>query len=297
MLQGPTTFFQLAALFGGAVVILLKVWHGWRLGPVRQGLSLFALIVCLWVGYSFGGYFGSFFVEWSDLPEAMLMPIAGVLMGGVIYGVMVCAGAVVFKKTGEQTLGLVRLGYGLSGGVVGAIYGLILWGLILLCLRFLGTLAEVEVALAKNQRFNLGLPLATKVVPLPASYWVEMLAQSKAEMEGGFLGSLVHWFDPMPENFYSNAHKLSLVIANEQSVRRFFAYPSLKALLASPKVVAIQSDPQVVKAIVERRYLEVLSLPVVVDLRKDPEFAQLLSKFDFGKALDYANQGKKDEKP
>jgi hypothetical protein len=297
MLQGPTTFFQLAAFFGGAVVILLKVWHGWRLGPVRQSLSLFALVVCLFISYSFGGYFGSFLVPLSDLPEAILIPIAGVVLGGVIYGVMVFAGAIVFKKTGEQTVGLVRLGYGLSGGVVGAIYGLIFWGLILLCLRFFGTLAEVEVALAKNHRFNLGLPLATKISPLPVSHWVENLAQIKEEMEGGFLGSLVHSFDPMPENFYSNAHNLSLMIANEQSVRRFFTYPGLKALLASPKVVAIQSDPEVVKAIVDHRYFEFLSRPAVIDLRKDSEFARLWSKFDFGKALDYANQGKMEEKP
>jgi len=109
-----------------ALVVVLKTWHGWRLGVVRQAIGLAAL--GLGVGAAvIGGPLVEPFLDLSlPLPDAARTPLAGVTLGVIVYFIVTLFAAVLFKKTEHQTVGVVRLGYGFTGAVLGLVTGVVL---------------------------------------------------------------------------------------------------------------------------------------------------------------------------
>ncbi len=102
------------------------------------------------------------------------------------------------------------------------------------------------------------------------------------------MGPMLRRVDPLPGTTYSTLGKLGLLVANSRSIERLLGYPGVKPVMSHPKVVALLSDPEVSKAIAERRYLALLSNPRLVDAADDPEVSARLRAIDFEKALDYA---------
>ncbi len=270
------------ALFAiAALVVLLKAWQGWRLGIVRQLASLGALALASICGLLAAPAMGVILRPFLPLPEKALAPLGGLLLGLVLYVAIGIVCAILFKKTGDQKVTLVRVGYGLAGAVVGAVYGVMLVWAFAVGLRLLGVVAETKLAVEKNPHFGGQRP--TRVGSLASR-----LAELKKALEAGTVGSMLHAVDPLPETTYATFSKMATVASNAKAMERMIAYPGVKPVMDHPKVVALLSDPEVNKAITERRYLSLLSNAHLVAAADDPEVAARLREIDFQKALDYA---------
>ncbi len=284
-------FFGAAALF-----VAMTTWHGWRLGLVRQVINILALIAAYVIGYFGGGTLGPLLRQFLDIPEGVLSILGAVSLGLVVYVCIILIGAIAFKKTSQQSIGLVKLGYGLSGAFCGAIYGVFLVWIMILAIRLLGSVAETQIAVAKNPHLNLGGPTPTPTPsPTPPSAMIRGLAHMKQSLEQGPTGVVVQQVDPIPGTLYSMLHKLGVMVADERKVDRFLSYPGVKPLLDHPKIAALQSDPDITRDILQRNYLSLIRNRRIVAAANDSEIGELMRKFEFEKALDHALHGAEKE--
>ena len=277
-------FFLSAILF-----IVFTAWHGWRLGIMRQALSILALASAYIIGYFGGGNLGLLLHRFIDIPERALSVVSAVALGAIIYCCIVLIGVIVFKKTAQQSAGLMRLGYGISGAACGAVYGLFLVWIMVLAIRLLGSVAETQIAVADNPQLSLGKSSPSPTpVQTPPNAVILGLAHMKQSLEQGPAGEMVQQVDPIPGTLYGILHKLGLLVSDEKSVDRFLSYPGVKPLLAHPKVAALQSDPDITRDILSRNYFALIRNPRIITAANDPEIGELMRKFQFEKALDYA---------
>src|ERR1700743_1394245 len=114
-----TGFFLVAVLFIG-----FTAWHGWRLGFLRQLISILALAAAYIIGYFGGSRLGPILHRFCDIPEEALAVLGAVGMGFVIYCCITLIGVIAYTKTAQQKAGLFRIGYGATGAICGAFYGL-----------------------------------------------------------------------------------------------------------------------------------------------------------------------------
>ena len=113
-----------------ALIVALKAWHGWRIGVVRQAIGLGALAVAAFAGIVGGPIVEPMIEPLLAVPDEARAPIAGIVLGVLVDLVITLFSAVLFKKTEQQTIGAIRLVYGLAGAVLGAVYGVVLAGAI-----------------------------------------------------------------------------------------------------------------------------------------------------------------------
>ena len=99
---------------------------------------------------------------------------------------------------------------------------------------------------------------------------------------------MVQQVDPIPGTLYSVLRKLGTMVSDEKSVDRFLSYPGVKPLLAHPKIAALQNDPEITRDIIGRNYFALLRNPRILTAANDTEIGELMRKFEFEKALDYA---------
>src|SRR5690242_19325476 len=149
LIRGIDTY-QAGFFLGAAVFVVFTAWHGWRLGFMRQIMSILALAAAYIIGYFGGTRLGTTLHKFIDYPEAVLAVISAVGLGLVIYCCISLIGAIWFKKTAQQNAGAVRLGYGISGAICGAMYGLFLVWIAVLAIRLLGSVAETQIAVATH---------------------------------------------------------------------------------------------------------------------------------------------------
>ena len=127
-----------------ALIVALKTWHGWRMGMVRQAIGLGALGLAVFAGLVGAPMLEPMVEPLLALPDAAREPIAGIALGVVVYLAITLTAAVLFKKTEHQTVGVIRMGYGLGGAILGAIVGWILAAALLVA--FLAANGRPEVA-------------------------------------------------------------------------------------------------------------------------------------------------------
>jgi uncharacterized membrane protein required for colicin V production len=286
--------WQAGFFLGAAVFVAFTVWHGWRLGVVRQIISIIALIAAYIIGYFGGGALGPLLARFVDFPERVLAVFGAVLLGFVVYLCIMLVGAIAFKKTAQQSVGIVRLGYGMAGAVFGGLYGLFLVWIAVLAIRLLGSVAESQIAAERQPRLvhSSSKPSPTPLPPpAAAGAVVRGLAHMKQSLEQGAAGAMVQQVDPIPGTLYSILHKLGMMVSDEKSVDRFLKYPGVKPLLAHPKIAALQNDPDITRDILNGNYLALLRNRQILSAANDTEIGELMRKFEFEKALDYALRG------
>jgi uncharacterized membrane protein required for colicin V production len=283
--------WQLTFFGAAAILVLAKTWQGWRMGILRQAINILALVAAYVVGYFEGESLTPLLRATIHAPERALAVISAALVGlGVYFGVSIM-GKVLFKKTSQKSAGMVRLGYGASGAAVGALYGLFLVWIAILTIRLLGSVAESRIAVGAETRATPGKPSPTPG-PTPAvaepSAMVLGLAHMKQSLEQGAAGSMVQQVDPIPGTLYGILHKLGMMVSDDHSVERFLSYPGVKPLLANPKIAALQNDPDITRDIMKRDYFGLLRNSHILAAANDSEIGELMRKFEFEKALDYA---------
>src|SRR5688572_3545673 len=113
--------YQAGFFAGAGLFILFTAWRGWRLGFMRQLMSILALAGAYIIGYFGGGPLGTILHKFIDYPESALAVVGAVGLGFLVYCCIALVGAILFKKTSQQSVGLVRFGYGTTGAVFGAL--------------------------------------------------------------------------------------------------------------------------------------------------------------------------------
>ncbi len=259
------------------VYLLFEIWRGWRRGVVRHGVSVFALLTAGGIGWIFAWMTGGIADRLIPLPVPAGRGIVGLVAGLAFYVAVVTLSSLLFKKTSQQSSGLVRLIYGAGGAVFGLIFGLmILWGGVSI-FRALGAVAQGEEVAAVQSGGNAA-PVDQKLVAL------------KHSLEQGATGRVVRKVDIVPPNIYGLITKIVQVSRTPGAPLRFFEYPPTQQLLLQPKIAALLTNESVAGAAAEGNYLGLLTNPKLSAVFSDPEVQQSFTGFELEKALDYALQ-------
>ncbi|HEY2800763.1 MAG TPA: CvpA family protein [Chthoniobacterales bacterium] len=273
------------------ILIAFETVRGWRLGLVRQLIRLLALAAAYATAIFAGRFLLPVLRTFIRAPDFLLSVVAGAVSAFVVYAVITSVGAILFKRTGHQRAGLVRLLYGLSGAILGIFFGLFSVWLIVVGVRSIGAVANAEIhhdsqpPPAQSTLRTVGVARAAEPPPLVAS-----LAKLKNSIELGSLGEVVKSVDIVPATTYSALGKLGAVVSNPRSAERFLAFPGSQQLARNPKIRALRDDPGITDLIEQQRFLDLLQNPKVINALNDPTLAAEVHRFDLQKALDYALQ-------
>lgn len=278
-------FFASAALF-----LTYEVVRGWRLGIVRQLVNLVALAA----GYAAaicGGRLAPPVFRWAGYPDFIVSLIAGSVLGFVVFSALAALGGSFFRRTGQQEAGLARLGYGAGGSLCGLLFGMATIWFLMLGIRLLGTVAEAEVQMSARTA-AVAAPFsrraALRVQPGPVA---ENLARMKSSLDRGTAGAVMQRLDPVPGRAYSVLANVSHMLSSPESVQRFLEFPGAKALSQHPRILALEDDPAIARALQERNFFTLLKNEHIVAAANDPELNALIREFELEKALDYALHG------
>jgi len=273
--------WQFVFIISAALFVAYQMVRGWRVGIVRQAVNLFALILAYAVAI-FGGRLAVPVLRPFGYPDFVVSLIIGSIMALLVFAAISMAGRILFRRTNQQGIGLLRLGYGVGGSAIGMVFGFFTVWLVVLGIRLLGTVAETEMdasrpAPRKNIRIEQRYPM-----------FAQNMAHMKQSLDQGPTGAFVQAIDPIPERAYDIIAKVGRVVSREESIERFLTYPGAKHLSQHPRIIALQNDPSVVHAIEQRNYFALLKNQRIVAAVNDPEVSELIRKFDLDKALDYA---------
>jgi hypothetical protein len=280
-----------------AILLLLQVARGWRLGLPRQLVRLGALLAA----YSTALFGGKLLLPWLRpilrVPDFLITAFAGAILAMIVYSVVNTVGAILFKRTDQQSSSTVRLVWGASGAALGLLFGLFFIWLTVVGIRSIGAIAEAEVnarAPSKIMPFE-ERPLRPRAqarrtasdVPDQDSLTFS-LARLKKSIELGPVGDVVKQADVLPSGIYETLAKVGEVFSNPQRAARFLSYPGVTELANNPKILALRADPEITRLLEEGRLWALIQDERLIDAANDPELAAELKKFDLKKALEYA---------
>ncbi|MGH7935854.1 MAG: CvpA family protein [Chthoniobacterales bacterium] len=282
-----TIFVSFALLF-----IAFEIVRGWRLGLVRQLIRLLALAAAYATAIFAGRFLLPVLRPFIRAPDFLISIVAGAIFAFVVYAVITAVGAILFKRTGHQRAGLVRLLYGLSGTILGIFFGLFSVWLIVVGVRSIGSVASADI------HHDIAPPLEQSSTVRPVRVeksaepppLVASLAKLKNSIELGSLGEVVKSADVVPASTYSALGKLGAVVSNPRSAERFLAFPGSQQLARNPKIIALRDDPEITRLIEQQRFMDLLQNSKIIQALNDPAFAAEVHRFDLQKALDYALQ-------
>ena len=293
--------WQVVFLSFAALLLLLEMLRGWRLGILRQlmrGAAIIAAYATAWFG---GGLLVPVLRPILGWPDFIISLIGGALLAMIVYGVISSLGSILFKRTAQQSSGTVRFAFGLSGALVGLCFGAFFIWLIVVGIRSMGAVAEAQVqarprsdliqgpsARSQNPRLEDPAPLRN----LDADSVAAFVARLKNSVELGAVGEVIRKTDVTPDSLYQTLHDAGTVAANPQSAQRFLSFPGAIELSQHPKIVALRTDPEIADLISQGRILELLNHPRLREAANDPTLVEQVKKFDLKKALEYAAKEK-----
>jgi membrane protein required for colicin V production len=270
------------------VLILFEVVRGWRLGVVRQAVRLFALVAAYGVALFGGRMLLPLLRPFLRAPDFFISVFAGAILALVVYAVINVLGAILFKRTGQQSAGIVRLLYGVCGAALGIFFGFFSVWLVVVAIRSVGAIANAELHTPTAAQHQPA-PATARPRPSPsAPPMIATLAKLKNSIELGSLGKTVKAVDVVPAQTYQTLGNVGTVVSSPQSAERFLSYPGAKELTENPKIIALRNDPELIELIRQQRFLDLLQNPKLIEAMNDPVLAAQVRSFDFQKALDYA---------
>lgn len=265
---------QMIFLGLGAVLVILFAIRGWRLGLVRQALSIVA-VAAAYAAAFFGGKYLIPILRPIGFPDQILTILGGAILGIVVYAGLSIVSGLLFKRTEHQSATVIRFGFGLSGAVLGAAFGLFLFLVSAVGIRLLGSISEHELSGKKHPNATSN-PVASR------------LARIKRSISQGPAGAVVEKVDPIPHSVYDLLGKVGEVTGDPESLSRFSDNPNVRALSVHPKIIALQNDPEIAKAAETQDFFSLLRNPKLVDAANDPEVIRLVGALDLNQALDFA---------
>lgn len=293
-----TIFFSFAA-----VVMLLQILRGWRLGLPRQLVRLAALIGAYSVALWGGRMLVPLLRPMIKVPDFVISALGGAILAMIVYSLVNTVGTILFKRTGQQESASVRLVYGVTGAALGLLFGLFFIWLMIVGVRSIGAVAEAQVNASGPERIpafeerptNRRGAAARRIVsevPEESSLTVT-LARLKKSIELGPVGSAVKQTDVIPGGIYETLARVGEVFSRADRAERFLSYPGVAELADNPKLLALRADPQIQRMLQEGKLWALLQDDRLIEAANDPELAAQVKKFDLKKALDYAANGQR----
>ncbi len=268
MLSAPWLWI-LAALY-----LLFEIWRGWRRGIVRHGISVVALLTAGGVAWVFGWATGFISDNVIPLPFPVGRVLFGFAAGMAFYIAAVVLSSLLFKKTSQQSGGLVRLVYGIGGAFFGVIFGLlVLWGGVSL-VRMVEAMMSGQKAATSAQTIHADAHGAASAEAAPKTQ----------EARGTFVDKI----DIVPPQAYQIISQLMALSGSPDAVMRFFSYPETQKLLTQPKIQQLLKDPTLADAVTNGNFIVLLSNPKIITVASDPDVQEAFTSFDLQKALDFA---------
>jgi len=264
------------------IFLFIKFIGGWRLGPVRQAIRLLGMGAG-YVAWRFNGDAFGHLLRFTGLPDLVLEPLGGALLGLLVYLFVDFVGAFLFSKTTQQRFGPVWLFYGITGGVMGLVLGMLWIGLFSLGLRAGGALA---IGTLPPPAPNVAPGAKPEEGPLPLALARDWLAKADRQLRQGIPGAVLNGIDPVSEKTYGALAQFGKIAYQPEAMERFTRHPQVARILERPEVVALARNPEIVKAIREKRYLALLRNPDLVATANREETRKWLRRFELGPILE-----------
>jgi hypothetical protein len=264
-----------------AIVVAILTFHGWRQGVGRQAVTLLAIASAYAVGF-FGADLVAPWFEFLRYPAPLTRIIAGAAAGVLTLLAITTLGRVFFKRTAERGPGKAKWAYGFFGGVLGLVFGGVVFMVATEIVRLAGAVAQSNVQLAEDTRAKTA-GSRPEINPV-----VSGLARLTTALNDGGSGTFFRKVDPVPTHVFATLTKLGIMVSRPEAVDRFLTYPGISDLTRHPKIVELATDPEVAKLLASQSYFRLLRNEKVVGLASDPGFADQLKRTDFQQAIDHA---------
>ena len=277
--------------------MLFQIARGWRLGLPRQLVRIAAVVGAYSAAIWGGPALLPLLRPLLKVPDFVLSAFGGAILAMILYSLINVIGAVLFKRTGQQSSGIVRLVYGSIGAFLGIFFGLFFLWLLVVGIRSLGAIAEAEVnarapsnipAFDERTARTRGAGPRTAVNVPDQNSLTFSLARLKKSIELGTVGEVVKQTDVLPAGIYETLGKVGEVFAKPERASRFLSYPGVTELVDNPKLLALRADPEIANMIQQGRLLDLLQDERLIEAANDPELRAQLKKFNFKGALDHA---------
>jgi hypothetical protein len=290
MTSGSSLWQTIFVVFA-AILLLLEIVRGWRLGLPRQLMRGAAAIAGYAAAYFGGGLLLPLLRPILKWPDFIVSMIGGALLALIVYGVIASLGSILFKRTAQHPSGTIRLVNGFTGAMTGIVFGLFFIWLLLVGIRSVGSVADAQV----QARPRTQVPARQDERPVSLENFdsdtvTSFLARLKNSVEMGTLGDLFKKTDVTSPGIYQTLKDAGTVSANPESARRFLSFPGAVELSEHPKIVALRNDPEIADLIRHGRFLELMQHPRVLEAANDPTLVEKVKQFDIRKALEFATK-------
>ena len=270
------TWIPACALFW----LLASIWRGWNRGVIRQAVSLGALALAI-AAACYGGPFLAPALPAIGFPKFLRPLIAGVLIALLLWGTISAVSSIVFRKTDEQGVGLVRTAFGLGGAILGLFSGLLLLGVGAWSVRLAGSLADGLQTGARAKSPTKGnVPSSS---PDPSA-----LPSLKRMVEGSPLSPWIAKVDPVSPDWYPRLAKVGQVLASPAARERLFSDPALAAIAKNPRLGFLRDDPVLQEALRSADLWTLLRSPKVQAAAADTQLLTALRLTEVDLALERA---------
>ncbi len=296
-LVSGSPLWQTVFLSFATVLMLFQIARGWRLGLPRQIVRIVAVITAYSAALWGGPALLPLLRPLLKVPDFVLSAFGGAVLAMILYALISSLGALLFKRTGQQSSGIVRVVYGWAGAFLGIFFGLFFVWLLVVSIRSLGAIAEAEVnarapsniaAFDERMARTRGVGHRTAANVVDQDSLTFSLARLKKSIELGTVGEVVKQTDVLPGGIYETLGKVGEVFAKPEKASRFLSYPGVTELVDNPKLLALRADPEIANMIQEGRLLDLLQDERLIEAANDPELRAQLKDFNFKGALDHA---------
>jgi uncharacterized membrane protein required for colicin V production len=285
--------WQLVFVSIALLLVAYEILRGWRRGGARQLTRLGALVAAYFVAFFGGKYVLPFARPFLKMPDQIVTIAAGAVLAIGVYALISGLGALLFKRTNQQESSVVRLVYGMSGGLLGLIFGAFLVWVMVVGVRSIGAIADAHVQVQAAQSTVVhAVDVRTGVASANSSELMMSLARLKNSLEMGVIGDAVKKADVLPAKTYDALGKVGRIASSPQAAERFLSYPGARELAENPKIAALRSDPEIAEMLQQGRIVDLLRDQRLIDAANDPALRAAMKNFNFSAALDYAVEQK-----
>ena len=320
-----------------AAIILFNIWRGWRGGALAQLFTLGVLLVSYGAA-AIVGHYGVAAPFLDFIPRLMQPYVLGALVAILLYSILgfaakrtlyrMDAAAALRLRAQQQATEQEALARGEQppvfgaldlrpvtnssvnrrwGGALGAVKGMLLAGVLLVAIQFLGSVA---VALggppASPTTHNTGTRTASashgsmvSSPDQPAPSPVQSLFQQLGhEIKKTPVGAMANAVSPVKQDQIEAVGKLSKLAENPEALERFRLQPQVQEWAKNPRIRALSKDPVIAKAVKEQRWTDLLNAPAVIELSRDPEVRRQFQSLNLDELTRKAEQeANTEEKP
>lgn len=249
-------------------------WIGYRRGIVRQAVAIAALAGAWIAAFTLGPMLAPM-VPALGFPVFIRPIIAGFITGMVVWVFTMITGAILFKKTEEQSFGLIRLFYGAFGAGLGLVFGISVLALAAWGIRLSGSFAE-------------GLQRTSNVKGKTPKQAPSTVLSLKHVLDQSAISSLISNIDPLPAQFYPRIEKAGQMLSSPDAFERLLSAPEMESIIKHPKVIALREDPKFQESLKTGDYMAILRNPKVRAAASDTQLVTALHTINIERQVDLA---------